>query len=410
MIYFIFFLLMFLFQKEKVSIEAFFYFLIAFSGLSSFIIDRDIDYSNINDFMISIYSIIFLLILLYPIKYFRLNRINAINLIRFSKKFILAIHIFGSISFIFAITIFVFSYNYYQTSLTTVSEYKNMGEANALLKSTFSTPIILVRLFATLSIFLIPIHLIYFIRKKYFQSLLFLLYSFVLPISGLLAFSRSLLTIYLIVYVCLFIYFKDFLLEKINLKYISLLGLLIYSIYSINTAIAKDRFEDSYYYDTRISSKSLIQNKVIYSQLDYFSQWIQNGSGALKIFENDKILFGKSFSPLLWRLGIIDKEDFFFLRSKTLGEFSSTFNGIVAGYVYDFGFFISIVIVFLISTQSVYLSKYLQRKSQIYFQIFIVLYLMIPALFFAGNVFLYEFYSISILLFIGMYKFKLITT
>ena len=84
---------------------------------------------------------------------------------------------------------------------------------------------------------------------------------------------------------------------------------------------------------------------------------------------------------------------------KTLGEFSSTFNGIVAGYVYDFGFFISIVIVFLISTQSVYLSKYLQRKSQIYFQIFIVLYLMIPALFFAGNVFLYEFYSISILLF-----------
>jgi hypothetical protein len=410
MIYFVVFILIWASSKFKVTIYGLLSFLIALSGMSAYIIDKDIDYTSFADVSLALYSICFLIALIHPLKSIRAFDLRRMEILEVNEKFVTFIHFFGALSFVFSLLILSQSLEYFLSSINSVEEFKNEGEANSNLKgSVFALPLSVIRLFASFSVILIPIHFFFLVRKRYLNAVLFFLYSLILPLSGLFALSRSFLLQYLLAYVCLAILFSNVLLKKNRLSKGILFVTLIFGFHTINALIAKERFESTYYYDTRISANSLIQDKVVFSQFDYFSQWVSNGNDALLQFSREKLFYGLSFVPLSFRLGIVDKQSFFQRRTLVLGDYASTFNGIVSGYVYDFGFVGAFIIILLWSYHIPRVLATLYRRNVWIYYSFVGLVSIVCGCFFSGNVFMYEYVSIALILMYVFYKFKLIS-
>lgn len=194
MIYFIVFLVYFIFQKNKISVPSIISLIISLSGLSAYIIDKDIDFLNYEDYVYSAYTCFILLLLISAIKNIRYVDYSKIKV---SNQIVNILHVLGSIAFVVSIYILLTSMEIFASAHGTIAEFKNQGDADRLIKAKVGTFLLTyVRLISPLSYLILPLHFLFILHKRYINSILFLLYSIVLPLTGLFALSRSIVFIF----------------------------------------------------------------------------------------------------------------------------------------------------------------------------------------------------------------------
>lgn len=252
--------------------------------------------------------------------------------------------------------------------------------------------ITLSNLFSPLGYFFLSLHFYYIIKKNIKKSILFLLLSFLLPLSGFLALSRSSTTQYILLYFTILIFIFPIISRKIRTKIIFIVGVSLLIISTIFLTISKSRFSERY---TKNSLNSSIidneKNPLIFSSLDYFSQWEENAPIIMKNHKPEekywglynssglavhiqKIIYGKNKVNL-------DREKEFF---RVFGYQQSNFHGNIARLVYDFGFFGTIIFILLYSMIIKSLRPY---NRVITFKTLLFLPVILPfcVVFFTGN-------------------------
>jgi hypothetical protein len=134
----------------------------------------------------------------------------------------------------------------------------------------------------------------------------------------------------------------------IRLVSITFISLLIISFLKISS----ERFESNKGYEIQIPEKAITYDPIIYSYLDYVSQWYPNSIELLDNYKGDTFTGQIAAQPILSLLGnyhIIDysDRDYLNLRKNLWPKHWASFNGLVAYSVYDFGFILTIVLCFI---------------------------------------------------------------
>lgn len=229
-----------------------------------------------------------------------------------------------------------------------VQEYKNEGEAADFLVTWVGAgPLFLSRLFSPIGYIAIGLHFYFLIKKRIRLSLLFLIISLNIPLFGFHGLSRAAAAQYLLIYFAFYLYCYKALSRGLNKVTVGFgIILILGGAFLLNT-ITESRFTKYYY----IPPASQIQDPILYSTLDYLSQWNLNGFEVLKNYSVDELMFGRSNLPIVpfvgERLGL-EFKSLSEMRFESLGEeYDGTFNGVVSTFVYDFGFIFSILLAFL---------------------------------------------------------------
>jgi hypothetical protein len=303
------------------------------------------------------YTIIVLSIIFYPWrKYTRIAEVYAVNEARVMNltKILLA---FTSIIFI----VLAISSISILTSITDINSFKYLaGEREYYLYNQLPINVklyILATISYSISYFLIPLHFFHLQRKNTLVSSLCILMSLNIILFGITFFSRWTITHYLLVYFSFFLLFR----KNLHAKYISILkkaalvGLVLIGLLFID--ITERRFStDQWYISKVIPQNSLIQNPSIYSSLDYISQWYNNSFIVLDNYEGKTFGGRASFGPLLRFISLFtpmnwDPGNYQKLRVHLLGyRYYYKFTGLVANLVYDFGYILTFIFVFIFST------------------------------------------------------------
>lgn len=275
------------------------------------------------------------------------NCFNEQKLLRLTK-FLIGVSILPFIVFSIVAT-FVILY------VDDINAFK-YGEGEAI-EFYYSLPIntkliILANYLFNFSYFLIPLHFYYLGKRKFGLSILCLVFSFNIILYGLTYFSRSAFIHYILIYIS-FMYilfstfdqrFRRFL--KIS---VSVVGIL-FGVYFIH--ISNERFTNDKQYADLIPQKSLIQDPVIYSYFDYLSQWYPNGMKVLESYSFESFNGQITLQPILSILGqyqIIpySTENYSKLRKRLWPDNWWTFNGFVSYTIYDYGYILSFVFLFI---------------------------------------------------------------
>jgi hypothetical protein len=158
----------------------------------------------------------------------------------------------------------------------------------------------------------------------------------------------------------MFLILKNIIPEKTkkNLKKIIYIGLFLFILYFIT--ISENRFNNSNY-SYEVPSSFLIKDPVVYSYIDYLSQWYFNGAEVLHDYNFEtfkgKITFS-SLNELLGRFKIIsyNPSDYRKLRMQLWRDNWYTFTGFPAYSIYDYGIigaFLFCIFYFVIVTKRV---------------------------------------------------------
>ncbi|MBV5341811.1 MAG: hypothetical protein J0665_20030 [Deltaproteobacteria bacterium] len=113
--------------------------------------------------------------------------------------------------------------------------------------------------------------------------------------------------------------------------------------------ITNERFGGGSYYSSRISSKSIIQDPFVYGLFDYLSQWYYNSMYLLDSYNFSTFKGQISLKPILDLMGqyyLIDynPNNSLNIRMALWPDNWYTFNGLVAYFVYDYGYLITIAL------------------------------------------------------------------
>lgn len=201
-----------------------------------------------------------------------------------------------------------------------------------------------------LSYFLIILHF-YYLGK---QNVRMAIYCFILSLNiilfGLTFFSRWTIINYVLIYAISFYIYKDILsrrVRKIIIKTFITLSILLVFLFVFITI---NRFDKDVSYENRIPNYSKIKDPTLFSYLDYLSQWYGNSMVVLNNYNFNTFHGQDSFYNLLNLLsqyGLIEHNNYDEYRGILLPDKDSTFNGLVADWVYDFGYTITIIIALL---------------------------------------------------------------
>jgi len=201
-----------------------------------------------------------------------------------------------------------------------------------------------------LSYFLIPLHFYYLSKRNFSMAILCFIMSLNIILFGLTFFSRASLINYFLIYGILFYMFKDTLGKRVKRNV--LIGFIMLGIWMAIRimGISSGRFDDDIIYRDTIPSYSKIQdNVVLYNYLSYMSQWYYNGMEVLDNYKYETMRGEISFNFILNALsyiGIVDYEhrSYIELRQKLLLNNWDQFIGLVPGWIYDFGYLVSLIL------------------------------------------------------------------
>ena len=172
-----------------------------------------------------------------------------------------------------------------------------------------------------------------------YLSVFFLLLSLNVPLAGLHGLSRSGIVQFILMYAFFYLYSYPAISGRVRLKINFFVFLILSSVLLAFYYITNARFSGSY--SKSDVDESVIENRAIYSIFDYFSQWSVNGITVMGNFSLEKIWYGKSsrtfLDEVLARSGM-DMVSYVELRKLTLDDNASSFNGLVATLLYDFGY------------------------------------------------------------------------
>ena len=310
-----------------------------------------------------IITIIILTLVISPWASFKnIKEITTPNEAKLKKvtKFLLIISIFPFLIFIIVTTLLYLT-------IDDINQFKY--SEGAAMNFYYSLPFnvkafILSTYLYNFSYFLIPLHFYYLGKQKYLLSFLCFILSLNIILHGLTYFSRSVFVLYGLLYFA----FMNLLYNTYNqktkkfiTKIIVVLGIVFLTYFAY---VSYDRFNANYYYSTNISSKSSIQDPLIYSYFDYLSQWYKNGMHVLNSYDfktfNSQITF-QSIISILGRYEIIDydTDNYMALRKHLWPQHWFTFNGLVAYSVYDYGYTISLFLALIYY----YITKKLKPKN-----------------------------------------------
>jgi oligosaccharide repeat unit polymerase len=335
----------------------------------------------------SLFTIFILTIVINPWNYYRgIKEIYYFNEKRIKKFtiFLLLINLVMIVSLVF-ITIFILRFS------DRINELKYSGGFSDLLYAQF--PILVKGYLAayylhSLSYLLIILHF-YYLGK---QNARFAIFCFILSLNsvlfGLTYFSRVALFNYLLIYTMSFLLYKDVLSKKVQKKIRNVIMIFGAVLVSIFILITISRFDNDVSYKNKIPSYSKIKDPSLFSYFDYVSQWQENSMLVLNNYNFETFNGQQTFSKelkLLSQYGIIENNNYEETRKKLMPETYYKFNGLVADWVYDFGYvltFILALIYYFIIRKLVPIEKSIPLKNA-----FLLVYLIqIPlfAIFYSG--------------------------
>lgn len=249
-------------------------------------------------------------------------------------------------------------------------------------------------LLSPLGYFFLTIHFYYLIKNRVKKTALYFLLSLLIALSGLLALSRSAMTQYILVYLTMFIFVSPLINRKIKKKITLMVCAFMLVIGMIFFTISESRFSESFI--KKSLNESILDpydQPLLFSTLDYFSQWQENGPIIMDMHKPEYCFWGLYNSSglavhiqkMMYGGNRVNNE-----RNSTfyriLGYQSSSFHGNIARLIYDFGFIGSIFFILLYA----YIIKKLRPKNGILsFRCLLFLPVILPfcIVFFAGNAF-----------------------
>jgi oligosaccharide repeat unit polymerase len=250
---------------------------------------------------------------------------------------LIALHIVG---------LYVFATIFY-AAFTTVTDYSAFKESGSELGTFYqSLPInhnvfLLSTYLNGTAAFLVPLHFYHLMHRRYPLALLSLLLSLNIILEGISIFSRSTLIFYVSLYLLYLPFFyhrlerkQRLLLKGVGVVAVSLLGAVFY-------VITNNRF--AYLLAGDQLASSAIKNPVVYSVLDYASQWYKNGSEVLAAYSFKHFNGELSFPivPIIAdKIGLLTySSDALPVRLELLwGDRYDEFVGIIPNLVFDFGY------------------------------------------------------------------------
>lgn len=349
MLLLLYFLTLYFFFRRQFSVLNFFLLLQIISLFVMIFIKNDVEIDSLR----RIFNVIYISILL-TVVYYQWRRFSTINMIysyneNKIKKLTKILLIFSMINFVVLIISSIAILN----SISDIHNFKY--DEGVYVNYLYKRLPINVRWFLLtiytygISYFLIPLHFYYLRGKNYGYAFLCFFFSLNIVLYGLTFFSRWTITHYILIYSVFFLLFKNSLSRtyKRLAGIISLAILVILGYWFISISI--NRFEDDFSYYLKIPIDSPIQNTTLYSSLDYISQWYSNCLIVLDKYKYETLHGQASFYQLLElinsRIPINwSSIDYVNLREALLGkEYSILFIGLVGGWVYDFGYLLSLV-------------------------------------------------------------------
>jgi oligosaccharide repeat unit polymerase len=330
----------FLISKKVSNIVVFLLALIIISYIAAIVIGKLYVVEDLIDVLHIIFTATILLIFIHGFNnYKNLTQIDSYYDNSSFHKLIKILIFIGLVTFLINAFITYKAFNALIAETVVVEEYKNEGGAASYLETWVNPSILfLSRLLSPIGYFSLGLHFFFLAKREKMKTFIFFLISLNIPLLGFHGLSRSAAVQFLLVYFFYLLYSLPSLSKKVKRRFIVFGGIFLIGAVFLLNIITTSRFE-SYY---NIPIESSIQNNELYSVFDYASQWNQNGIVVMDRFSYDKLMYGKSTTPIIEFVGerigleVVKLPE---LRFQYLGDdYDHTFNGVVATLLYDFGY------------------------------------------------------------------------
>lgn len=363
----------------------------------------------------SLYIVVLLCFLLYASKNYSDLRTYNFSMINRNKlrKIEICLSLFGLLTILLYLYILSKVFELLLLEEIAVQEYKNEGGAEEIFNTLVPHSLITLGNFMSpFGYIFLSLHFYYLIHNNIKKSLFFLFLSSSLIMNGLIALSRSSTTTYLLCYGTILYFLFPLLERKLKrtiVKWGSIFGLLIFSALFI---ISESRFSE--YYTKQSLNEAILDEKeypLLFSVFDYFSQWEERGPCILKNYhfgDQSWSLYNSNGLGVHIQKVIYGGAHVNEMREKKyrrlLGDNISSFHGLIARGVFDYGFIGNFFFIVLI----VQIVRRLEPKNGIIeFKTLFFLPLIIPFIltFWSGNALANIPYDLGVIYNTIIYKF-----
>lgn len=270
-----------------------------------------------------------------------------------------------------------------------VQAFKNEGEAADFYASLFPHRVMVFSyLFSPVAYLALPLHFYYLSKKEIKKSVLYLLVSLLIVLSGLVSLSRSATIQYVLVYGIFFVFISPLFSKKTRKRAATIAIIFLVGIFAALNLVSGSRFSE-YYYKNSLNDAILDeqQSPLLFSTLDYFSEWEENGPKIMQKHDMEHTYWGiYNCSGIAAHIMPGQYQSVLAEMEKHLGDDHNSFHGLIARLLFDFGTIGSALFIFLIS---VIIKKLGPVHGAVRFKTLLGLSSLLPvcALFFAGNQF-----------------------
>ncbi len=396
MIYLIVSIIFLLVLKGWNSISKILFALLFITSGAAYLVGRQYDALNTTSILYASYTVLLLAILFLSFrKYVNLkgiddSKINILKLNRVEK----VLEVVGVVALIINLYILYKIFPLLAAEQINVQEYKNEGGAYDVIDQfiphifvTFSNMV------SAVGYFFLSMHFYYLYKRQTKKSVFFLLLSLIVILSRMISLSRSSSVEFLIAYAILFLFFSP-VLEKKLLKRVSIVVASFSAIIVLAlVVISESRF--SGYYTKNSKQEAILdeqQSPVLFSTIDYFCQWEEWNEYVLNRYKPEYSAHGAHGFGGIYKM--IEQKivgpDVVKERQKKLelsrGEGASSFPGLIADLVVDFGFIGALIFTLLFNHL---MNSAGPKKRYLPFStlLFLPIILTVIGLFWAGNVF-----------------------
>lgn len=397
MIYIILTIAYFIYNKNKNSITSVLMGLLLFSSVAAYFVGRQPDF-ELDTIFLTLYTAILLLILFRSFRTY--SNISSCSFSGISRERLDVVEKVTSILGIIVIIVYVFILTQIFSQLLlgaiTVQEHKNEGGAaavwDAMVPHIFIT---LGNFIAPLGYFFLSLHFYYLVKRDMKKAIKFFILSLCLVLNGLIALSRSVSVQYILLYASILFCLMPILNKKLKKRVFTIAIVLLGAIVFGLGVISNSRFSD-YYFRESTEKKAILdetQQPTLFSLLDYFAQWEEDGLIIMKWHKpeyNSWGLYNCSGLAVQIQQKIYGADNVNKARdakyNAILKEQRSSFHGIIARLIYDFGF-IGTIIFILLYAKIIY--KLAPRNGNLSFKSLLALTIVLPpcVVFWAGNEF-----------------------
>ena len=396
MIYLIISVIFLLALKKWNSIARILFALLAFTSGTAYLVGRQYEAFNTTSILYALYTVLILVILFLSFrKYVNLvgiddSKINTVKLREIER----VLEVIGVIALLINLYILYRIFPLLAAEQINVQEYKNEGGAYDVIDQfiphifvTFSN------LVSAVGYFFLPMHFYYLYKRRTKKSIFYLILSLIVILSRMISLSRSSSVEFLIAYAILFLFVSPILGKKV-LRNVTIVVVSFSAVIVMALAIISESRFSGYY--TKNSKQEAIlderQSPVLFSAIDYFTQWEEWGEYVLNRYKPEYCAYGTNGFGGIYKMieqKIVGTEVLKERQKKlelSRGDGASSFTGLVADLVVDFGFIGAFIFALLFNRlmNSVGPKKrYLPFSTLLYLPII----LTVIGLFWAGNVF-----------------------